>query len=909
MLRGRAAECAQLDELLAAARDGRSGALVLRGEAGIGKTALLRHVASRGEGALVLHAEGVEAEMELPYATLHQLCAPLLGDLDELPPPQREALQSAFGLSAGSRPDRFLVGLALLTLLSNAAETRPVVCVVDDAQWLDRSSAQVLSFVARRIEAEGVLMVFAQRDSVGSEDLAGLPELRLQRLSYADARALFDSTNLGVFDERVRDRIIAETRGNPLALLELPRALDPGSLAGGFAVSDGSPLQGRIETSFRLQVEELPQDTQRLLLLAAAEPLGDPALLWRAGAALGLSADAAAPAEAAELIAAGARVTFRHPLLRSAIYGAAPAEQRRAAHGALADATDPELDPDRRSWHRAHAALVPDEEVAADLERSADRARARGGLPASAAFLEWSVAMTPDARHRTQRALRAAQLKRLAGFDETAAALVATAEQGPLSDAERAVAIRLRALIAWDERPDYPGSLVLLAAARQLEPHDIDLARDTHLEGLVGASNAGRLGEGVTTHAHAARAAPPPNRTPDTSDLLLDGLAVLFTEGHAAAAPLLKDALRRAREDRGRDEHELRGARIASRVAAEVMDEQAWEEITSRHVESAREDGVLGPLPATLNYLATLRIYQGNLDAAEVLLDESDFINRATFGRQGDVMRSLLAAYRGDEPRTVKLCAGLEAAAAARGEGLILAVCEHSTAVLRNGLGHYEAAVEAAGRATAPWELSIAPWALPELIEAAVRAGETGVAAAALERLVERTRAAGTDVAVGVEARSRALLLEGAAAEAAYREAIDALSRTTMRMLVARTQLVYGEWLRRENRRADSRVPLESAHALFTRVGADGFAARAARELHATGATPRKRTDDARSQLTAQEAQIAGLARDGHTNPEIGAQLFLSPRTVEWHLRHVFMKLGIRSRRQLRTALSDGASA
>ena len=903
MLRGRETEIGRLDDLVAAARAGRSGAVVLRGEAGIGKTALLRHVAAHAEGALVLHAEGVEAEMELPFAGLHQLCGPLLGALEGLPPPQRGALESAFGLSAGSRPDHFLVGLALLTLLSDAAGTRPLVCLIDDAQWLDRSSAQVLSFVARRIEAEGVLMVFAERESNGSGDLVGVSELRLQRLSNADARELFDSTNLGVFDEAVRDRIIAETRGNPLALLELPRALDPAGLAGGFAVSDASPLQGRIEGSFRLRVEELPEDTQRLLLLAAAEPLGDPTLLWRAGAAVGLSSEAAAPAEAAELISVDARVTFRHPLLRSAVYGDATPEQRRAAHGALADATDPELDPDRRAWHRSHAALAPDEDVAADLERSADRARARGGLPAAAAFLECAVKLTPDARRRTQRALSAAQLKRLAGFDEAAAELVAIAEQGPLTDVERAAAVRLRALFAWDERPDYAGALLLLDAARELEPLDVDLARDTHLEGLVAASNAGRLGGGVSTHADAARAAPSPSRTPDTSDLLLDGLAVLFTAGHAAAAPLLKDALARARQDRGLDEHALRGARIAARIAAELMDEQAWQEIASRHVEAARRDGILGPLPPTLNYLATLRIYQGDLAGAEILLDEADLISRASLGRPGDVMRSLLAAHRGDEPQTLRLCAGLETAAEARGEGLILAVSAHSTAVLQNGLGHYEAALDAARSASVPVELSIGPWSLAELVEAAVRTGETDVAADAFERLVERTRAAGTDVAAGVEARSQALLLHGAAADAAYRGAIDVLGRTTMRMLLARAQLVYGEWLRRENRRADSRAPLEAAHEFFTRVGADGFAGRAVRELQATGATPRRRSDDARSQLTAQEVQIAGLARDGHTNPEIGAMLYLSPRTVEWHLRHVFQKLEINSRRQLRVAL------
>jgi DNA-binding CsgD family transcriptional regulator len=483
--------------------------------------------------------------------------------------------------------------------------------------------------------------------------------------------------------------------------------------------------------------------------------------------------------------------------------------------------------------------------------------------------------------------------------------MVATAEQGALTDVERAYAARMRALIVWDAHPDYDGTLLLLDAAKQLEPLDVDLARDTHLEALFGAANAGRLGAGVTAHAQAARAAPAPNRPPGVSDLLLDGLALLFTNGHTAAAPSLQEALTRAREDRGRDEHELRGARIAARVAAELMDEQSWEAIASRHVQAAREDGILGPLPATLNYLATLRTYQGDLNAAEILLDESDLISRATLGRDGAVMRSLLSAYRGDEPNTVRLCERLEAAAEARGEGLILAVRAHSLAALRNGLGHYEAALAAAQGAISPEELSVAPWALPELIEAAARTGETDVAADALEHLVERTRAAGTDLAAGVEAHSRALLLEGAPADAAYREAIDALGRTTMRMLLARAQLVYGEWLRRENRRTDSRQPLEAAHEFFARVGADGFAGRAARELQATGATPRKRTDDTRSQLTAQESQIAELARSGHTNPEIGAMLYLSPRTVEWHLRHVFMKLGISSRRQLRLALAD----
>jgi DNA-binding CsgD family transcriptional regulator len=904
VLRGRDLELARLDELLQAARAGQSRALVVRGEAGIGKTALLQYARSRSDGARVLHAEGVEAEMELPFAALHQVCASLLGARDGLTTPQRDALETAFGLSSGSLPDRFLVGLAVLTLFSDAAEARPLVCLIDDAQWLDHSSAQVLSFVARRLEAESVLMLFAERDGSGPGDLVGLPDIRLERLTYADARALLASLNLGVLDERVRDRIIAETRGNPLALLELPRALAPTSLAGGFAVSDASPLEGRIQASFRRRVDALPQETQRLLLLAAAEPLGDPMLLWRAADELGLATETAAPAEAADLISVGTRVTFRHPLLRSAIYDAASAEQRRAAHGALAVATDPELDPDRRAWHRALATLAPDEDVAAELERSAERARARGGLAAAAAFLERSAELTPDPRLRAKRALDAAQRKRLAGMFEAAATLLATAEQGPLDDLDRALALRLRGQIALETSRGDEALPILLDAARRLEPLDARLGRETHLDLLMAASNAGRYGGGMLgPAAHAARAAPPAPDAPDASDLLVDGMAVLFTEGYAAATPVLKEALASALAERGRNEHALRSVRIASRVAAELLDDVTWDALATRHAQVAREEGLLGVLPVTLNYLAALRIHQGDVEGATLLLDESDSISRSTTGTPGDIMRLLLAAHSGDAAQTARLSGILEAVADARREGLIVTVCEYASALLHNGLGQYEGALDAAQRASAQDDLSVSSWALPEVVEAAVRLGKTDVAADALGRLTERTRASGTDFARGIEARSRALLVDGEAADSAYREAIDALGATSLRMFHARAQLLYGEWLRRANRRADARVQLGAAHEFFTRVGADGFAGRAARELVATGATPRKRTDEARAQLTAQEAQIATLARDGHTNPEIGAQLFLSPRTVEWHLRKVFMKLDIGSRRELRTAL------
>ncbi|HEU5211170.1 MAG TPA: AAA family ATPase [Gaiellaceae bacterium] len=900
MLRGRATELGRLDELLDAARQGTSGAVVLRGEAGIGKTALLDHVAARAGDARLLRAEGAQADIELPFAALQQLCSPLLGDIARLPTPQHDALGTAFGLRAGPRPDPFLVGLAVLTLLSDAAEAQPLVCLVDDAQWLDRASAHVLAFVARRLDAEGVLMVFAERDADTTGDLAGIEELHVGRLTDADAYALLAAASLGPLDERVRARIIAETRGNPLALLELPRAVSPAGLAGGFAVA----LQGRIEASFRSRVEELPEETQLLLLVAAAEPLGDPALLWSAAAGLGLRPETAAPAESAELIAIGARVTFRHPLLRSAVYDAAPREHRRAVHGALAEATHPGVDPDRHAWHRAHAALGPDEDVAAELERSANRARARGGLAATAAFFERAAQLTPDPHHRAQRTLEAARRKRLTGQAEAAGTLLAAAEQGPLDELERALALRLHGQLRQDAGPMGDAVPTLLEAARQLEPLDIALARDAYLDAIFTANSAARLGDGTRGPADAARSAPPPVGTPDASDLLLDGLAVLFTEGHEVATPLLQRAVGRALEEDGRDERPLRATRIASRVAAELYDDEAWIALTTRHVEFSREDGVLSVLPATLNYLAAVRICEGDLDAAALLLDESDTISRSATLTLGDAMRVRLAAYRGDEAETRRYCDIIDPVATGRGEGLTLSMCDYATAIVHNGLGEYEAAFAAAQRATAHEELGVTGWALPELVEAAVRCGHADVAREAFERLAARTGPSGTDFARGLEARTRALVSDGAEAEPAYREAIDLLGRTRMRMFAARAELLYGEWLRRAARRSDSRAPLTAAHDLFTSAGADGFAERAARELIATGATPRKRTDEARDQLTAQEAQIASLARQGHTNPEIGAKLYLSPRTVEWHLRKVFMKLEISSRRELGQALA-----
>jgi len=904
-LAGRGAERARLDRLLADARAGQSAVLVLRGEPGIGKTALLDHASECATGFRVFRAAGVESEMELPFASLHQLCGPMLVGLGRLPPPQRDALGTAFGLSSGTQPDRFLVGLAVLSLLSDTAEERPLLCLIDDAQWLDRSSAQVLAFVARRLQAESVVLLFAEREPGKLDELAGLPDLPLRELPGDSARELLASAISGPLDDRVRDRILAEARGNPLALLELPHESSPVTLAGGFGLPGTLPLPGRIEASFLRRALQLPAATQGLLLVAAAEPTGEPTLLWRAARTLGIPAEAAGPAQADGLIDLGVQVTFRHPLLRSAIYRAAAADQRRSAHLALAGATDAETDPDRRAWHRAHATLAPDEDVAWELERSAGRAQARGGLAAAAAFLERAAALTPDLGRRARRALYAARAMQLAGAPNEALALLAAAAAGPLGDFDRAMLQRLNGQIALDTRRGEDAVTLLLEAAGRLEPLDPALARETYLEALRATSIAGRLGVGVRAAAEAASRAPSPQGVPRAIDLLLEGLAMRFTAGYAASAPALKRALSAVREQGGRPGQDVRWPWSARRVAPELFDDDAWHELGTRNVQIARDVGALAVLPLALNYLAVMRTFEGNLQAATALLDEADAIADATATAPIVFGRLQLAGFRGDEAQTSALIEDNEPAAIARGEGVILTFGEHTRAVLHNGLGHYQAALDPAQSASVQDELMYSVWSLPELVEAAARCSRTELAADALEQLFERTQAAGTELALGIEARSRALLSDGERAERRYREAIQRLGGTRMRPALIRAHLLYGEWLRRENRRGDARDQLRTAYDGFTAMGMEAFAERARRELLATGETVHKRTVQARYELTAQELQIARLAGDGLSNPEIAAQLFLSTRTIEWHLRKVFSKLGISSRRELGRALAE----
>jgi DNA-binding CsgD family transcriptional regulator len=899
---GRTSEREALDRLLEAVRGGQSMVLVIRGEAGIGKTALLWYAVRQASGFRITQIAGVESEMELAFAGLHQLCGPMLGRLDALPPPQRAALRVTFGLSSGEAPDRFMVALAALSLLSGLAEEQPLLCLVDDAQWLDRASMQVLGFVGRRLLAESVAIVFAVREPSDERELAGLPELPLAGLEEEDARGLLATVIPGPLDEQVRHRIVAETRGNPLALLELPRGMSAAELAGGFALPNTGSLPRHIENHYQRRLGSLPDATRRLLLLAAADPVGDATLLWRAAGTLGIQRDAAEPAATEQLLEIGAEVRFRHPLVRSAIYRAAAAPDRRAAHSALAAASDAETDPDRRAWHRAHAAIAPDEDVASELSRSASRAQARGGIAAAAAFLERAVSFTPDPTERASRALSAARAKAAVGDHAAAESLLAIAEVGPLDRLGRAHVQRLRAQMAFDLRRGSDAPPLLLRAAQRLEALDPELARETYLEALLSAIYAARLATGIELSdvARAARSALVGREPLRDAQLLLLGLATRFTAGYAAAAPTLSKALGAYRNEEPRLDLSSLSYNI---VAMELWDDQAWLELASGQAELARATGTLSLLPYALDYLAEYHIQAGDLRVAAGVLTEREGLEMGLKADTLPYVPLLLAVWRGQASTALELIEEMHRGAHARGEGCAITVAEYAAAILYNSLGQYELALDAAQKAASTDEIAISSWALYELAEAASRNGSRDVARAAVDQLSERTRASGTNWARGTWARSRALVEDGQSAEDFHRQAIDWLGQCGMRTHLARARLTFGEWLRRANRRVDAREQLRSAYDLLTSIGADRFAERARRELIATGETVRKRREDTRDQLTPHEEHIARLAREGRTNQEIGAELFISDRTVEWHLRKVFAKLGISSRMGLHDAL------
>jgi DNA-binding CsgD family transcriptional regulator len=911
-LLGRRNEREMLDRVLANVRAGQSQVLLVRGEAGVGKSVLLDHLVEQASGCHITRAAGVESEMELAYSGLHQLCAPMLERMEHLPGPQREALATAFGMSAGPVPDRFFVGLAVLGLLSEVAEDRPLVCVVDDAQWQDRESVQTLAFVARRLLAESVALIFAVREPSDGLEMAGLPQMVVAGLDDGDARILLDSAIRGPLDDRLRDRIVAEARGNPLALLELPRGLTPAELAGGFGLPGVIPLATRIEQSFLRQVESLPDETRRFLLTAAAEPVGDVPLLLRAASRLGLEADAAGPAKAAGLVEVGARVRFRHPLMRSTVYRAASLPDRQSIHQALAEVTDPAVDPDRRAWHRAHAAIGPDEAVASELVRSADRAQSRGGLAASAAFLARATELTPDSTQRGRRALAAAQAKLDVAAPDAAVGLLAIAEISSLDELQRARLERLRAQVAFARRRGNDAPPLLLDAARGLDALDPLAARETYLEAMAAAMFAGRLGTrpDVREVAEAALVAPAAPQPPRAIDLLLDGLAARFTEGYAAGVPPVRRALEAFWQgDTPGQDDDMRWLWLACRLAQDLWDDRLWQVLATRGVRVARDRGAISSLPIAATYLASLHVHEGAFGAAAALIEEADTLTKATSIAPLKYASLMLVAWRGEETEARDLIEAARRNTTARGEGMGLGVIEWATALLLNGLGRHGEALAAAQRACQHDDVGLFAWALVELIEGGVRSGAPEAAGEALDRLSRRTRASGTDWALGIEAGSRALLSDAQSAEALHRESIQRLAGTRGAVHLARAQLRYGEWLRRQNRRLDAREQLRSAHETFSRIGAEGFAERARVELLATGETARRRAAETVDDLTAQETQIARLARDGHTNPEIGSQLFISPRTVEWHLRNTFGKLGIRSRKELREALPEAGRA
>jgi DNA-binding CsgD family transcriptional regulator len=896
-------ERATLDGLLGNLRSGRGRALVLRGEAGVGKSALLDYVAEAAADMRVARIAGVESEMELAFAGLHLLCAPLLGQLENLPVPQRDALGVAFGLRDGGTPDRFMVGLAVLTLLTEVAEERPLLCVVDDAQWLDRESAQVLAFAARRLLAEPVGLVFAAREP--GEQFRELADLEVRGLPEPEARELLGSVIRFRLDERVRDQILAEAGGNPLALLELPRGLRPGQLAAGFGLVGAQAVPARIEEEFLRQLEVLPGDTRSLMLVAALEPTGDSMAVWQAAERLGIPASAAVAAEVSGLLEIGTGVLFRHPLVRSAVYSWASPSQRRTAHRALAEVTDRDRDPDRRAWHLAAAAPGLDEPVAAELERSAARAQVRGGMAAAAAFLRRAVELTGEPARRSGRALAAAQASLQAGALDTAAELLDTAAAGPLSGLQRARADLVRGQIAFASSAGGDAPALLMKAARQLEPLDAALARQTYLDAWYAALFAGRFAGAGDLYdiSLAARSAPPPAGAPSPSDLLLDGLATLITEGRTQAAPLLSRAARVFADGDVALAERQRWSPVAVVAAVTVWDEESWQAIQARELQSCREAGLLTQLAIWVRAMAAFTAWRGNFTEAASLIAEAEAIAAATQTRFPPGAAVLLAGFRGAEAEAAPLLEAVSTAARAAGQGVAVQWSQWAAAVLYNGLGRYEQALAEAQATEQALELYTSMWALPELIEAATRTGQTQLAAAALGRLAEATSIGQTDWGQGIYARCRALLSDSEEAEDSYREAIGRLGRTGFRPELARAHLLYGEWLRRQRRRADAATQLRTAHEMFDTIGMRAFAERARRELRATGETARRRTASPHEQLTPQEAQIAQLARAGLSNPEIAAQLFLSPRTVEYHLAKVFTKLDITSRRQLRQAL------
>jgi DNA-binding CsgD family transcriptional regulator/tetratricopeptide (TPR) repeat protein len=905
---GRPAEREALSGLLTRVAKGYSGALVLRGEPGVGKTALLDETLAAGaaDGMQTARLTGVEPETQLGYAGLHRFLLPFADRLERLPAPQRDALRSTFGLVAGPPADRFLVALAVLTLLGEVASQVPLVCVVDDVQWLDPESVVVLGFVARRLYAERVVLLFAVREPAGElPALAGLPELAISGLDDHAALELLASLAPGRLSPAVGARIATETGGNPLALAEVARELSPAQLAGAEALPEPLPAGGSLEQAFGRRVSRLPPETRLLLAVAAAEPGGSQALLWRAAGELGIDPDAAAAADLGGLAEVDPQVEFRHPLIRSAVYHAIPLPQRRRIHRALAAVADGEW-PDRVAWHLGMAAAGPDEAVAARLEQAAGQARDRGGYAATVTFLSRAAELSAEEGQRAVRLLAAAEAALIAGQPFQAGALLEEATPKLGDPLARAQARRLQGTLRLALGQAGEASSILLAAARAFEPVEVRAAREALLEALVATLYTGwSAGRAVLLEiAAAARSMPiAVESEASATDLLPDGFAARAAAGYPASVSLLRRAIAQLRAGALTPREGLRWLALGCAAAAELFDDQAQHALAIRLVQLARDQGALTMLPVALvNQSVRAEVVAGRFDAARACFTEASEISAAT-GNPG-VLGSGLAevyelAWRGRETDTRRVAAAVAREATAAGRGSHRMDAQYCLAVLELSLGNYQAALQYALDVYEDDNPDVGTHVLPDLVEAAARCGQTGIADAALGRLAERALASGTPLALGLLARSRALLADDADAEVLYEEAIGHLRQCRARPQLARAHLVYGEWLRRQRRRRDARAQLRAAHDMFTSMGAEAFAERARVELLATGERARQRTAGTAEELTPQEAQIARLVSQGDSNRDIAAHLFLSPSTVDYHLRKVFRKAGVTSRTQL----------
>lgn len=903
---GRRTERAALDGLLAAVRSGHSATLVITGEAGIGKTALVDHAVSSATDIHVTSVVGVESEVELAFAGVHQLLAPMLERLPALPLRQREALRAAFGLVDDGTPDRFLVGAGILTLLTAAAKDGPILCVVDDAHWLDRASADALAFACRRFAADPIGVIFAARDLEGRiEPLVGLPELRVRGLAEDDARELLTSRAPGPIADKVRDEILFAAGGNPLAIEELPAALTATELDGTDFLLGPIPLKGRLEEHFRRQIDSLPAETRSLLLLAAInDPRCDPELFWTAADRAGKVAEHLAPAERIRLVRSGSRVVFRHPLIRSAVYTGATTVERRRAHQILGEAADPERDPDLRAWHLGAASVGADDARAAELESAAARSIRRGGYTGAAAFLKRAAQLTSEPPARAERYLAAAELELAGGAPEAAEQLVSSAKKESSDGRRRARAERLLGMVAFDlGRMDAPVTLVRAATA--YEPLDARLARDTHLEAMGAAyyfgTFAGRTS--IVDAARAALAAPKASGDPTPTDLLLEGLASESLGAFRRGGEVLREAMLALR---GSEDVRLLG--WACVAAVRLWDNDMLRQFATRMASIARESGALTVLPLSLVNLAFAEVIQGRFEASTALMNEVKQIAAATGSARAYVKHApaelLVEAWRGGASRFQLLSEAAIADARTRGEGALVSHADHARAVLELGLGNYAQALVAAQSACND-QSTFSIHALPELVDAAVRCGDLATATSACDRLSETVAPSRKPLGLGLEARSRALLTEGGAAEELHREAIRHLELADATPQRACALLVYGEWLRRRRRRKDARAPLTTAAEMFDAIGARAFGDRARAELRATGEVARPRKQKVSHSLTTQETMIAQMVADGASNPDVALRLSISRKTVESHLNKIFRKLGVSSRTQLASALAQ----